>query len=121
MQGKSPKYASVSFSEGGLKGKLNKMFFNTFQALHDRYGEESGFKAELKELSKCINKNKSPVWTKPEGFHLIQHSFEEDKQPEQMLKDMDFKEGEQVKVDVKAVIFIPNKLIVGLCFPDTKV
>lgn len=32
-----------------------------------------------------------------------------------------FQEGEDVEVDVRAIIYVPDKLIAGICFPDFEI
>jgi len=62
-RGPTPLYLGISVhGDGGLKQKLNKLCFQTFQVLQEEYGTDNDLEAELKKVQKCIQKDNQLHW-----------------------------------------------------------
>jgi hypothetical protein len=66
----------------------------------------------LKKKAKVAN-----GWKKPENYHVTCLSIQRDEEVMESDIYRDFEENEEFDVKIEALLIVPGKIIVGICFP----
>lgn len=113
---KPPTYLGISIEEDEkYTDKLISLLDNAFQ----QAGEPKSLTDTLRDI---VKKDKSMGgWKLPASHHVTSMFIGGNKAKLQDAKYLNFKEGQEIEVDIRAIIYIPDKLIVGVCFPKFEI
>lgn len=114
--GKLPTFLGIDVeSDPNYERQLSKLFTSAFQ----QAGEPKPLVDDFKLM---VSTNQTPYnWKFPNTHHVttlfIGGNKSKLKQPEYEF----FQEGKSVEVTIRAVIYVPEQLVAGICFPKTEI
>ena len=86
----------------------------TFDVLEKEMGSNNDYDKDLEKIRKAMTGKNSP-WKLPPASHLTQLFLGGKNSNDPIL--VNYEEGLPVNVTIRAVIYVPGKIIAGIAFP----
>ena len=93
----------------------------SFTVLKDNYAE-GGFDEILEIVQSLSSKGgKFKGWDIKKNFHITTLYLGQDKSKQQDPIFKNFEEGKHVEVEIRALVYIPDKIMTAVCFPKCEI
>ena len=69
----------------------------------------------------CQRQQSNPPWKLPNSHHVTTLFIGGNKAKLQQPASQFHQEGKVVRVEIRALIYIPDKIVTGICFPDCEI
>jgi len=121
QQARVPIYVGISLhDQPDFESHFLQLVTNTFAVLAQEYGPGNDFQKDFAKLKKALAGQQS-TWKAPASHHVTQRFFGGSKSPQNMKFLSSYQAGKCLGIVVRAVIYVPERILAGVCFPKAEV